>query len=775
MNRRVRVTMLLAGTMALQLGCGAGDAPSGPGTWAKTLGPVVYGEDDRVDWYEVAAEPDRALARGASVAMVPYSRIRYEADGGVTLTSAETLGERHDLCAAERFREDPTSASCSGTLIDDDLVLTAGHCVEDLDDCARNAFVFDYLYEAPGVRPVLDRDDVYRCAALVMQGGVDTPEGLDLAIVQLERPVVGRVPAEVARFVGVGDAAAGGSERGALGVGEGLWMVGYPSGIPMKVDAGGAVADTRAARMDYFVASVDAFRGNSGSGVFDEARRLMGVLTDGAEDYRNLGSCRGVAVLDPEDAEEGVHYAHRAVETLCAKGFPSARLCGDTEGTCGDGFCEVRERAAGAEGEGNVEACADDCDGLWAVPAEWTCSSRWYARGDDCDCDCGARDPDCDDPTLDVYGCASESACTAEGVCEVRIPDEWTCRDSWYAVGDDCDCNCGAWDPDCADETLKTFGCVDGGSCMEDGRCTTGPPDGWTCAPRSWGAGDGCQCGCGAWDPDCDGAGGDAVEGCATGSGCRADGACEVPIPEGWVCADEVFGDGDRCDCNCGARDPDCDRVGVLVLNCGTGGGCGPDGECVTGAGGPEPGPEASGDAGVMDTETAGGVDTADVDEPLDGTVHEDLAEPRDAAPRDGGPDAAGDAVDGGDEDSTNGDADADSEENADGGGEDAVSEGDVAVRDAAVPDAAVPGEVVGPADATVSADATVPSEVVGPADAGTSDLDASSPGRVEPVAGRRIRGGGGGCGGGGARDEWWAAALMLAWLGATRRFRRTL
>ncbi len=77
MNRRVRVTMLLAGTMALQLGCGAGDAPSGPGTWAKTLGPVVYGEDDRVDWYEVAAEPDRALARGASVAMVPYSRIRY--------------------------------------------------------------------------------------------------------------------------------------------------------------------------------------------------------------------------------------------------------------------------------------------------------------------------------------------------------------------------------------------------------------------------------------------------------------------------------------------------------------------------------------------------------------------------------------------------------------------------------------------------------------------------------------------------------------------------
>ena len=55
------------------------------------------------------------------------------------------------------------------------------------------------------------------------------------------------------------------------------------------------------------------------------------------------------------------------------------------------------------------------------VPTEWTCSTDYYAAEDGCDCDCGAYDPDCDIAGQEVYGCNSTEhtgACTSSGTCE---------------------------------------------------------------------------------------------------------------------------------------------------------------------------------------------------------------------------------------------------------------------------------------------------------------------------------------------------------------------
>ena len=40
------------------------------------------------------------------------------------------------------------------------------------------------------------------------------------------------------------------------------------------------------------------------------------------------------------------------------------------------------------------------------------------------------------------------------------VPLAWTCDPSYYNVSDGCDCACGAWDPDCADASLEVFGCA---------------------------------------------------------------------------------------------------------------------------------------------------------------------------------------------------------------------------------------------------------------------------------------------------------------------------
>ena len=100
----------------------------------------------------------------------------------------------------------------------------------------------------------------------------------------------------------------------------------------------------------------------------------------------------------------------------------------------------------------------------------------------------------------------------------------------------------------------------------------TVPPE-WTCEPCHYGTGDGCDCGCGAVDPDC--GVNPTVNSCKTfllpGSCVKPTtkfpylnfaasshniGTC-VTAPAGWTCAENIYQD-NACDCGCGVPDPDC-------------------------------------------------------------------------------------------------------------------------------------------------------------------------------------------------------------------------
>jgi hypothetical protein len=124
--------------------------------------------------------------------------------------------------------------------------------------------------------------------------------------------------------------------------------------------------------------------------------------------------------------------------------------------------------------QANGGSGASTCSPPWVCGSEvWRCSSWYYASGDGCDCNCGAWDPDCDDPAEGVFGCGlGETTCEAPGVCEVG---SWSCNQGFYGTRDGCDCNCGAWDPDCDDPTQQVFGCGIGWTCMHPGIC--GDPD----------------------------------------------------------------------------------------------------------------------------------------------------------------------------------------------------------------------------------------------------------------------------------------------------------
>jgi hypothetical protein len=82
-----------------------------------------------------------------------------------------------------------------------------------------------------------------------------------------------------------------------------------------------------------------------------------------------------------------------------------------------------------------------------------------------------------------VFRCGDGQTCDAAGQC-VDGGGTWFCPASYYGTGDGCDCECGAYDPDCDDPSQSVLNCPDGYACGAGGRCIDegGGSPGWLCA-----------------------------------------------------------------------------------------------------------------------------------------------------------------------------------------------------------------------------------------------------------------------------------------------------
>jgi hypothetical protein len=317
----VSILGALAGALAPGLGCVAMDGPdlADEAAVGQVDQEVVYGADDRLDVY---AHPDRMLRQRASqsaVVLMLSSRIDASDPDDVAFQSS-TLQEAQNLCSSERFLDDPTAAFCSGTLIDDDLVLTAGHCARNSADCSVTSIVFNYYRTGADTLQTVSTQDIFTCAEIVVrQHSKEHSQDLDYAVIRLDRPATPRfTPAPVLL------------ESVPVSAGDSVAVIGAGSGIPLKIDSGGTVRDPRASTLDFFVASTDTFVGNSGSGVYElDNYSVAGILVRGETDYRPTNGCRVVNTCTQDGCRgEDVNYALPAIDAYCAVAT-SARLCGD--------------------------------------------------------------------------------------------------------------------------------------------------------------------------------------------------------------------------------------------------------------------------------------------------------------------------------------------------------------------------------------------------------------------------------------------------------------
>lgn len=287
---------------------------------------VVFGSDDRREPHEVDTVHAEIAREQVAVRIVDWA-VDLTEPSTPRITYERTLGESLDLCEGEPFADQIAPGSCSATLIDERHLLTAGHCVGSAAECTESHYwVFGFYVDETGEHAPLDADDVYQCARVVVSNERD-----DYSIFELDRDVRGREPVEVALH------------EGGLPLGTSVTLVGFPDGIPVKVDSGGVVVYSALDR--YFRATVDAFDSSSGSGVFDDEGRLVGILQRGHPDYVAHGDCNVVNVLDSMgDEGEVVGYPDPAMIAYCAI-QPESGQC-----AC-DGPCWMAAADAGMDAE----------------------------------------------------------------------------------------------------------------------------------------------------------------------------------------------------------------------------------------------------------------------------------------------------------------------------------------------------------------------------------------------------------------------------------------
>ena len=249
--------------------------------------PVLYGQDSRTEVFQHTDSKLKEMA--ASVGIIVRSE-QVKTAGNLVTLEGYTLNEMSEMgwlvkdanlpmCAEELFTSQVAPGFCTGFLVKDDILVTAGHCLQKTP-CSDTSIVFGYQMESSSSLATLTKDNVFQCSKAIAQV-VPSKENqfLDYAIIKLDHPT-GRAGLEYVT-------------DDLLEAQNSVTVLGYPSGLPLKI-ASNAFVMSNNGNEPFFVANLDTFGSNSGSPVINaNTYQVEGILVRGMMDYvlSSDGSC----------------------------------------------------------------------------------------------------------------------------------------------------------------------------------------------------------------------------------------------------------------------------------------------------------------------------------------------------------------------------------------------------------------------------------------------------------------------------------------------------
>lgn len=216
---------------------------------------------DHYGWEAYNIPPEYTRLARASPVIVSASVTTTNADGSVAF-ALRKFGPSMNICPEVFEYPQPQLSNgtiCSGVLVSDGEVVTAGHCRAAL---VGSRVAFGFQMSAQTTYPVsLPAQDVYTVAAIAA-GPVVSSDGADWVVLRLDRPVV----RDFARLAPAPIAPVAGPWTGLL-------TAFYPEGLPLKMVHGyPVIANVPPA---VFGAQLNSAPGSSGAPVWDQTTLLL--------------------------------------------------------------------------------------------------------------------------------------------------------------------------------------------------------------------------------------------------------------------------------------------------------------------------------------------------------------------------------------------------------------------------------------------------------------------------------------------------------------------
>eukprot|EP00588_Corethron_pennatum_P002406 CAMPEP_0194295952 /NCGR_PEP_ID=MMETSP0169-20130528/54783_1 /TAXON_ID=218684 /ORGANISM="Corethron pennatum, Strain L29A3" /LENGTH=434 /DNA_ID=CAMNT_0039045261 /DNA_START=193 /DNA_END=1497 /DNA_ORIENTATION=+ len=250
---------------------------------------------------------------------------------------------------------------CSGTLIAEQFVVTAGHCTTEKSHCGNTYFVFNAtaaqistgsfpasrVFLCDRIRIRVNEDDDISDIIASLKTGAGFGTDLDYAVIKLKFAV----PADVAVPVMVKtDARVNVSDR--------VFVVGHPAGLPRKYSEAevGFVGSMEERGSYKWAAPFSTFGGNSGSGVFLRSTgKMVGIHVTGGKDFSDDNDrCHSIKYC-PARSTSGHPLSNQTfADEFADKILSVYRICPDgSMPTCddGDGNCKSGEGEYSCDGK----------------------------------------------------------------------------------------------------------------------------------------------------------------------------------------------------------------------------------------------------------------------------------------------------------------------------------------------------------------------------------------------------------------------------------------